>query len=101
MRHTAPPSGETMACACAALHRNGKFLFGRRSPGKRFYPNGWDLLGGHVRVGETIEAALVREIEEEVGVIPANYRQRLTRLLLQRSMHGKCSFRAKGDLAAR
>jgi len=39
-----------------------------RSPGRRWYPDCWDLVGGHVEVGETPVQAVVREWGEELGV---------------------------------
>ena len=53
--------------------RDGRILLGRRSPAKRFYPGVWDLIGGHARPGETPEAALLREVEEEIGSIPTEF----------------------------
>jgi 8-oxo-dGTP diphosphatase len=32
------------------------------------FPNHWDLIGGHVEVGETPEEALVREVKEELNI---------------------------------
>ena len=32
------------------------------------FPNHWDFFGGHVEDGETPEEALVREVEEELGI---------------------------------
>ena len=37
------------------------------------------IIGGHVELGESIEQALVREVEEEVGVTPTRF-ARLTSL---------------------
>lgn len=43
-------------------------LLVHRSPGKRAYPNVWDLPGGVVEAGETELEALARELHEELGV---------------------------------
>ena len=32
------------------------------------YPDCWDILGGHVEIGETPEECIVREMQEEIGV---------------------------------
>ena len=37
-------------------------LLGKRDARRAFYPNVWDLLGGHLEPGETFEQALVREV---------------------------------------
>jgi 8-oxo-dGTP diphosphatase len=43
-------------------------LLGRRTANREFYPDVWDVLGGHLEPGETSERALVRELREEIGV---------------------------------
>jgi 8-oxo-dGTP diphosphatase len=45
-------------------------LLGRRAANREFYPDVWDVLGGHLEPGETSEQALVRELREEIGVTP-------------------------------
>jgi len=45
-------------------------LLGRRAANREFYPDVWDVLGGHLEPGETSEQALVRELREEISVTP-------------------------------
>lgn len=52
----------------ALITRDAKLLLGLRSPQKLTAPDRWDVIGGHVEPGETFEAALQRELEEEVGI---------------------------------
>jgi len=49
--------------------RAGQVLLGHRSPSRRWYPNVWDLPGGHVENGESEPQALAREMQEELGVL--------------------------------
>ena len=51
-----------------ALVRAGRVLLGHRHPSRRWYPDVWDLPGGHVEPGESEPRALVREMHEELGV---------------------------------
>jgi 8-oxo-dGTP diphosphatase len=54
------------------VHR-GRVLLGRRAVTRSFYPNVWDIFGGHLEPGEEPEQALVRELEEELGIVPASW----------------------------
>ncbi len=53
-----------------AVIRNteGKYLLVQRSANDDILPLKWQNLGGKVELGERIEFALLREIEEEVGI---------------------------------
>ncbi|SEQ80698.1 NUDIX hydrolase [Microlunatus flavus] len=51
-----------------ALVEAGRLLLGHRHPGRRWYPDCWDLVGGHCEAGESPEEAARRECREEVGV---------------------------------
>ena len=46
-----------------------KVFLCHRSAGRRWYPNVWDLPGGHIEQTETPAEALVRELHEELGIL--------------------------------
>ncbi len=50
------------------LVRHGRVLLGKRSPQRTLAPNVWDVFGGHVEPGESAEAALVRQLDEGLGI---------------------------------
>ena len=54
---------------------NGAVLLARRSAHRAAYPGLWSFPGGHVEPRETLDAALVREVREEVGVVPTAWRR--------------------------
>lgn len=53
------------------IARAGKLLVLKRAATMTYKPGAWDLPGGHLRVGESFEQCLAREIEEETGLIIA------------------------------
>lgn len=69
-------------CVGAVLVRNQNrrrdgpplVLLGKREARRAFYPGVWDVLGGHLEPGETAEQALIRELREEAGVTPTEWR---------------------------
>ncbi|MCL2871569.1 MAG: 8-oxo-dGTP diphosphatase MutT [Betaproteobacteria bacterium] len=55
--------------AAAILTRSGKeFLLTQRPAGK-VYAGYWEFPGGKIEAGETEQAALARELEEELGIV--------------------------------
>jgi mutator protein MutT len=50
-----------------------RILLGRRSAEREFYPDVWDMFGGHMEPGEGHEQTLVRELEEELGITPVQW----------------------------
>jgi 8-oxo-dGTP diphosphatase len=56
------------------IREDGKILLGLRAPWKKVWPCHWDTIGGRVEAGESLDDALVREIREEVGVTPTQFR---------------------------
>ncbi|MBI5200158.1 MAG: 16S rRNA (cytosine(1402)-N(4))-methyltransferase RsmH [Elusimicrobia bacterium] len=56
----------TQVCAGVIL-RSGMVLLCRRGPGKKLAGK-WEFPGGRIEPGETPEAALVRELKEELGI---------------------------------
>ncbi|HLZ24115.1 MAG TPA: NUDIX domain-containing protein [Ktedonobacterales bacterium] len=61
--------------AAGLLCCQGRLLLGKRSAHRTAYPGVWDLPGGHVEAGETAEQTLVRELHEELGVMPIQWRE--------------------------
>jgi mutator protein MutT len=57
----------------AMIVRSQTILLGKRSPGRQFYPDVWDLFGGHVEPGEALEGTLVRELQEELDITPSEW----------------------------
>ncbi len=51
----------------AVIWQDDKFLICQRPPSKGRCPLGWEFPGGKVEPGETKQAALVREIQEELN----------------------------------
>ena len=52
---------------CAVLIRNHRVLVCQRAPGKHL-AGSWEFPGGKVEPGETPETALIRELDEELGI---------------------------------
>nr|WP_302474282.1 bifunctional GNAT family N-acetyltransferase/(deoxy)nucleoside triphosphate pyrophosphohydrolase [Roseococcus sp. MDT2-1-1] len=56
-----------LVAACALVDSEGRVLLARRPPGKPM-AGLWEFPGGKIAPGETPEAALIRELREELGI---------------------------------
>jgi 8-oxo-dGTP diphosphatase len=63
------PAGKpvVLVAACALIDADGRVLLARRPEGKAM-AGLWEFPGGKLRPGETPEAALIRELQEELGI---------------------------------
>jgi 8-oxo-dGTP diphosphatase len=60
------PAATPVPVVCAVIERDGCVLIAQRPPHKHL-PRKWEFPGGKVEPGESAEAAIVREIREELG----------------------------------
>jgi 8-oxo-dGTP diphosphatase len=56
-----------LVAACALVDADGRVLIGQRPTGKQL-AGLWEFPGGKVEAGETPEACLIRELDEELGI---------------------------------
>jgi 8-oxo-dGTP diphosphatase len=61
------PAKIVYVVAVALVDRDGRVLLAQRPPGKKL-AGLWEFPGGKIEAGETPEAALVRELNEELGI---------------------------------
>ncbi len=61
-----------LVAACALIDADGRVLLARRPEGKKM-AGLWEFPGGKLDPGETPEAALIRELHEELGIEVAGH----------------------------
>ena len=61
--------------ALGVLIRRDRMLLVKRAASRALSPGMWDFPGGHSEAGEAPENAMVRELAEEIGVVPVTYRE--------------------------
>lgn len=49
------------------LNSEGRVYVQRRTLTRKVFPGTWDIVGGHVETGESLQEAIAREINEETG----------------------------------
>src|SRR5260221_11658355 len=54
--------------ACAVIDADGRVLLAQRPEGKSM-AGLWEFPGGKIETGETPEQSLIRELEEELGIV--------------------------------
>ena len=65
--NAAPGKPLLLVAACALIDTDGRILLARRPEGKKM-AGLWEFPGGKLNPGESPEAALIRELKEELGI---------------------------------
>lgn len=68
MQHSRNGVGVSLRVVCAVIEQRGCIMAARRSS-KMPYAGKWEFPGGKVQQGESDEAALMRELHEELGLL--------------------------------
>lgn len=79
-------------CAAGLLLDNGRVLLGKRSSDRKLYPDLWDAIGGHAVQGESPAQALCRELHEEIGITPTEFRELGVLEELRPGTHGQAQY---------
>lgn len=59
---------DKLQVVAAIIERDGRVLFGKRSPHRLTAPGYWCPVSGRIEAGESQAEAVVREVREEVGL---------------------------------
>ena len=62
-----PRPGEVWVVGAVIRDSSDRIFMQRRTSSRHLFPDSWDLVGGHLEMGESIPEALAREIHEETG----------------------------------
>jgi 8-oxo-dGTP diphosphatase len=67
-----PPTPQRLTVVAGILWQNGRYLAVERPAGK-ILAGYWEFPGGKAHPGESLENALIRELQEELDVTPQNF----------------------------
>jgi 8-oxo-dGTP diphosphatase len=79
-------------CSGGLLVRGDQILLARRSEERSFYPGVWDVIGGHCEDDEAPGDAIVREVQEEIGVTPRTFEEIALLAEPQPAEHGEAEY---------
>jgi len=77
--------------AAVLIHADGRMLLASRPPGKA-YAGYWEFPGGKVEAGEALDEALLRELDEELGIRVTRASRWITREFTYPHAHVRLNF---------